>query len=542
MGIYRMRTEFGKHLKIVLAVVGFIFIVGAVYTFRPAPPGRERPGEDMGPIAVVNGIPISRGEFNAVWSRRADMAKRQGVNSTREFANIRAGVFRELVDSRLRLTAAKKMGIDISQDAVDERLEEMVTEYLKEGRRRALGDVSNEQERIDPREDRQYKDVLAQAGTSVWEMEERARRDIPEGQVQVQVAQEGIEEAIRKRVGKITDKDINASYDTYKVRQIVLMPGKVPEEQLKNRANKIVKEARSGADFVKLVEEHSEGPSKSRGGETEYSLDMHVQTLQMAMQGFIMTPPEIWPAVKKLKPGGVSGVITTDLGLYIVKLEGITSNKPEKLDKKAKTERRKQIQQIAEIEGRLDFEKRMRLKSDVKVEDPEMAGYWYLIQAGEQRAERNDAGYKKQMALAASQFKRALKEQPNNVFAAVKYAEILEEQGKVKQAVKVLYPMLEGKSAPAQGADMRVWLGNMCVKLGGEEDKKRALTQYQKASGAAVFDKSIHQQLMMKFKDLGREDLVAAEEDWIADFDRKTKARQEREAAEKEKKAPKSGG
>ncbi len=542
MGIYRMRTEFGKHLKVGLAVVAFIFIVGAVWQFGAAPPGSRQRGDQKVPIAVVNGIPISRGEFDAVWSRRADLAKTQGVKSTLQLARFRASVFQELVDSRLSLTAAKEMGIDVSQGAVDERREELITEYLKQGRRSALGKVSKEEEEIDPRDDRRYKDTLAQAGRSVLEMEERARMEIPEAQVRVEVAQQGVRDAIKKRIGKITDKDIDASYGVYKVRQIVLEPGKMPEEQLKSRAQKIVKQARDGADFAKLAEEYSQGPFKNMGGQTEYSLDRYAQSVQMAMQGFVMTPLEIWPAVKKLKVGGVSNVITTDMGLYIVKLEGITSAKPDKLDKKAKAERRKQIQQVGELQGLLDFDKLMRRKSDVKVDDPEMAGYWYLSQARKLRGERNEKGYEKQIALAAAQFRRALKVQTNNPYAAVTYAQVLEEQGKVKDAVKVLYPMLEGGSVPVQGADVRMWLGDMFVKLGGEEDKERAITQYEKASGAAVIDRGIHQQLVTKFKDLGREDLAAAEEEWITKFDERAKIRQEREAAEKNKKSPKSGG
>ncbi|GAG29537.1 unnamed protein product, partial [marine sediment metagenome] len=53
MGIYKMRTEFGTHLKIVLGVVAVIFIVGVFWGFGT--PVSKRGPETQGPktLAVV---------------------------------------------------------------------------------------------------------------------------------------------------------------------------------------------------------------------------------------------------------------------------------------------------------------------------------------------------------------------------------------------------------------------------------------------------------------------------------------------------------
>ncbi|GAG49337.1 unnamed protein product, partial [marine sediment metagenome] len=238
-----------------------------------------------------------------VWFPVVQNARDRGINSTRRLADLRADIFQQLVDSRLRLSAAQKMGVDISEKAVKQKREEMVVEYLKNSRRKILGELSEKRDKSDPRKDREYARQLASLGTSVSLMQEQARRLIPESQVRVQMAAEAIQDYYREKAGPITDKDVESSYDVYKVRQIMLRSGKLPEEQMKTRADNILKQAKSGTDFEQLVKDNSDGPIADRGGQTEYSLDRYVSTLQMAAQGFMMSPPELWPAVKKMKPG-----------------------------------------------------------------------------------------------------------------------------------------------------------------------------------------------------------------------------------------------
>ncbi len=147
--------------------------------------------------------------------------------------------------------------------------------------------------------------------------EKEARRLIPESQVRVQMAAEAIQDYYRKKAGPITDKDVESSYDVYKVRQIMLRSGKLPEEQMKTRADTILKQARSGKDFEQLVKDNSDGPMASKGGEMEYSFDRYVSNLQMAAQGFMMSPRELWPAIKKMKFVGFTGMEFKSTGNHL---------------------------------------------------------------------------------------------------------------------------------------------------------------------------------------------------------------------------------
>lgn len=501
MSIYKMRTEFGKYAKPILYLIALIFIVGAVWQFGAAPQGTTEETERREkPLATVNGLPITQQEFDAVWTQAAKSASDQGMSSTLQLADMRSQIFYSLVQNRLLLTAARQMGIQVTSDDVDKRLDQLVVEYLKQQRRLVLGKLTPAQERLDPREDPDYRDELAKNDLSIKQQEDVAKLLNPRSQVEAQVAAEAVQKAIEKSVGAVTDKDVTNSYKVYQIRQIVLTPGKLPREQMMNRANKIVKEARSDADFAKLAKDNSQGPT----GVTQYSFD-----------SAWTFPPAVGKAIEKMKPGQVSDVIDAGSQLYIVKLETVQTKLPPKLDKKAKKERRDQIKQTRLMMAQIEFRQKMNEKSDVRVTDPEMLGYWQLMQA--QQNAGNPAVYQKHRSMAVAALKRAITVDRGNTFATAKLAQTLQQDGQNKQALELLYQLMEGEQSTAQGADLRIMLGDLLVKEGKKDE---ALKQYQKASDSAVSDRTAHERLMGKFRELGRPELVAVEQQRIENIDK----------------------
>lgn len=509
MSIYRMRTEFGKHLKIILGLVAAVFIVGAVWQFGAAPPGvRGRDEERKKPIATVNGMEISQAEFDAAWVSASRNAAQSGMRSTLQMANLRAQIFAQLVQSRLTMAAAKSLGVNISDADVEREVDKLVVEYLRNNRRLVLGTLTDAQEKKDPREDQQYKSELARSGMSIAQQEQIARSLAPEGTVRSALAAEAVEKAIKARFGKVTDKDVTDSYNVYRVRQIVLLSGSLPEEQLAERAKKIHEKAKAGEDFAKLARENSEGPFKEQGGEMEYSFDSQW-----------LFPPEVRKSLESLKPGQISDVIETDRGVFVVKLEGVTAKLPEKFDAEVKKERREQIQQTRQMMAQMEFQQEIRKKADVKVHDDEMAGYWNLMTA--QEAGFGQPDYKKHTALAMKAFERKIKTDPGNDWATAKLAEIYKQEGKNKEATRLLYQLLDSPTSTAQGADLRIMLGDLLAAGGKPEDKDAAIEQYKKASDAAINDRMIHEQLVAKYQEMGRSDLVEYEKQWMSDFDKR---------------------
>lgn len=532
MSIYKMRTQFGGALKVLLGLIAFGFLIGAIFSFGAAPggSGRQQAGaSDV--VATVNGMEIERGEFDTAWQRAVDEAAEMGVRSPLQLADRKGMVFMQLVQSRLILSAAKDMGVDVSDRKVEDEIDKAVTAYLNQNREVVLGKPGKAEKRPkDPRDDSEYRDALRSIESSVAQQEEFAKARIPEEQVRAQIAQQGIQDKLKAGIKPVTEADVKSSYNVYKLRQIFLPLSGLPKEQVSAKAKKIHDAATRGGDFAKLANENSQGPSKTSGGETEYSFDNR-WTL----------PQQLRDKVERMKPGDVSPVIETPYGLYIVKLESVTPKPPAKLDKKTTTARRKEIQQDREMTAQMAFQENLDRGKKVKVMDPELEAYWAMFEA--QRSFSDKAAYDKKMKLALTKLKEAVKEHPNNTVASAKLAQMLDQQGKTEEAIRVLYPMLEGENAATEGADLRMLLGDMLMKKG---EKDKALEQYKIASEVAP--KTVpqtylqtHQELMAKFQELSRPDLVAAEQKLIDQYNEQLKA-MEKKAAKPAPSAPKPGG
>ena len=533
MSIYSMRTWFRSSMaeKLLMGILAGIFIIGAVNYFGAAPGSkRDQNAGSKAVLAKVNGIPITQDEFDVQWSQMKENASHMGVSSTTQLADMRAQIFARLVQSRLLLSAAQKMGVSVSERDIDNALDAKVVERLKENRKMVLGQVSREQEKLDPRNDSDYKNELTKNGMSLAQQEEMAKAMFPRTMIQAELAAQGIQNAIKAKVGKISDKDVEDSYNIYKIREITLIKGKLPEAQLQNKAKGIQKEASSGGDFAKLARDNSDDPMKSNGG-----------AFSMTFESQQMFPPEFVAAVLKLKPGQVSKVIDTDRGIYIARLESVEKKLPAKFDNKTKRARRKQVEQMREYPELANIQKMMTAQPGVSANNAEMRGYWHMMQA--QQSMMDQGKYRKEMNLAMASFDKAYTQDPSNDYAAVKLVQLWKENGKTKEAKELLANLLMGKNSAVEGADLRVMLGDMLLADGKPDSKDQALKQYQKASEIAVNDRSIHEQLQAKFKSLGRADLAANEAKMIANYDQRMKemqAQQQKAMEEQTKRASKN--
>jgi len=126
-------------------------------------------------------------------------------------------------------------------------------------------------------------------------------------------------------VDKITlsEKEIKAYYndhqeafktpETVKARHILILVEKTAAEadrkNLKAKAEGILARLKAGEDFAKLAEENSDDPgSKSKGGD-----------LGFFEKGSMV--PAFEAAAFSLKPGELSGIVETEYGYHIIKVE-----------------------------------------------------------------------------------------------------------------------------------------------------------------------------------------------------------------------------
>lgn len=111
--------------------------------------------------------------------------------------------------------------------------------------------------------------------------------------------------------------------EAYRARQVFfkLLPTATEEEKKRvtARAAKVLQEARKGADFAELARKNSEDQSAKEGGD-----------LGFLKKGELL--PEFENVLVKMKPGEVSGLITTAAGLHIIKLEEYRQGKQRTFD------------------------------------------------------------------------------------------------------------------------------------------------------------------------------------------------------------------
>ena len=97
----------------------------------------------------------------------------------------------------------------------------------------------------------------------------------------------------------------------YHLRQILLLPDPGESmEEVKTRAEHLVRQLNEGADFFELAAEFSDGSESLKGGD-----------LGFLKKADLLAP--LRAALEALNPGEVSPAIETDLGVHILRLEGI---------------------------------------------------------------------------------------------------------------------------------------------------------------------------------------------------------------------------
>ena len=162
MGIYKMRTEFGHHMKILLIVIAAIFVVAAFFTFSPPSANKSNSQSESseGPdvIATANGKDILRSDFDAMFEKKyGDQSQQQPecIKSALTFANERTGLFGLLMQNAIVVSVAKQNGVQISRSEVDAEIDRTVDYYLRQDREKVLPEDEQETSCLRPEERQQ---------------------------------------------------------------------------------------------------------------------------------------------------------------------------------------------------------------------------------------------------------------------------------------------------------------------------------------------------------------------------------------------------
>ncbi len=265
-------------LPIALCVVALL--VPVVSAQSPIQDGEGKPLVD-GIAAIVNAEIIAVSELQTEMADETFRlkARYEGNEFTERLSQKRYEILTRMIEHKLQLQEAKDKKISIS----DEELEKV----WEQVRRNPAGF---------PPAAIQSKAVLRE------ELMVRRVRDM-EIRRGILVSPEEIRAYYKEQQRLFT------SPDTHHIRQILLLP-KLGEnmEMLKTRAEVLMSQLDENTSFEKLAELFSDGPESVTGGDL----------------GFVTKDDLLAPlraAMDKLKPGEVSPLIETEIGIHILRLE-----------------------------------------------------------------------------------------------------------------------------------------------------------------------------------------------------------------------------
>jgi peptidyl-prolyl cis-trans isomerase SurA len=248
-----------------------------------------------GIAAVVNDEIITIRELNSEYEPVAKEAeKREGPLSAEAAKKLKSAVLDSLIDKVLVRQKIKELKIVITPEELRQTIEEIKRQngMSQEQMEAALlaRNVTFDQ----------YK-------TQLKEQLERVRLMSQEVKAKIQVSEREVREYYEANSALYTEET------NFRARHIFLKIGKNAGQdeirRVKEKAAKVILEAKINGDFAGLAKKYSDDPGAAKDG----------GNLGTFKVGDML--PEIERTILKMNPGEISEIVTTPAGLHIIKLE-----------------------------------------------------------------------------------------------------------------------------------------------------------------------------------------------------------------------------
>jgi peptidyl-prolyl cis-trans isomerase C len=236
----------------------------------------KTPSEDA--IATVNGVEITVKDFTVKLRNALNLLGSASNVKEEETYNIKREALEALIEEKIMLLQAEKLGLKVTDEELKKRVEEIKKDYTNENFAQVFGG-----EKVD------YK---------IWSEELRKRL----------LLEKLVDQEVNSKIA-ITDEEIAAYYqanrnryyseETVHVAQIV-----VPTREM---ADAVLKRIQAGEDFNKVAREISTGPESAKGG------DLGVFTRGVMPEAFDRV-------VFSLPEGRASKVVKSPYGFHIFKV------------------------------------------------------------------------------------------------------------------------------------------------------------------------------------------------------------------------------
>ena len=243
-------------------------------------------------VVVVNSEPITNNEVRTKLLRTEQQMTAQGVAMPPR-SELARQVLERMISDKAQLQLARTTGVRIEESAVDNAVENVARQNqitVEELRRRMVADgIVYNQFRTE------LRDELLVGRLRQREVESR-----------VTVTEQDIDQFLREQEG---NNDL-ASQEINLAQILIAVPENATPEQvatLQAKAQQAADRARAGTDFTALVNEFSDAPVKTSGG-------------QMGLRGADRYPPLFVNAVRNLRAGSLVGPLRSGAGFHILKV------------------------------------------------------------------------------------------------------------------------------------------------------------------------------------------------------------------------------
>jgi peptidyl-prolyl cis-trans isomerase D len=367
-------------IKLLLAAIVIVFVLWGVGSYM-AQPRQESVAEVNGDVISLREFQI---HYERLIEYYRDLFKGNLTPEAIKALNLRRALLDELIERHLLLQEARRLGFEVTDEELMGSLvgvpdfqvggrfsKERYQQFLRSKR---LGAAEFEAEQRNQLAIRKLYD-LAQGAVHVTEAEVRDRYRveqerinlsfirlstesfIPEVKITAEEIKEGYErnkESLREPPKvqveylaypylhfsskvQLSKEEIEAFYQRHResrfhqpmairVRHILFRvpagAGAQQKEEVRLRAEGVLREARSGGDFPRLAKEHSGDPSSAQGGDVGW-----------LVKGQIM--PDLEQTAFALKRGEISGVLESPSGYHILKVEETKQAKSRSLEESA---------------------------------------------------------------------------------------------------------------------------------------------------------------------------------------------------------------
>jgi len=287
-------------LKRVTCIHIVAILIGLLAAVLPAQSEDVEKRQTEERAAVVNGATITREEFDREVLRIQGALLGRGRPLTcAQIASVSKEVIESLIRREILYQESRKAGIKIDKKEMDKEVDVLKKQFLS---------------------DAEYKNELGRRNLSEDMLRANLERTLS---VQKYVERQFLEKA------KVTDGDITAYYESHlylfkqplqvRVSHILIQSDSKWEasrkQEARRKAEQILKNLKKGDDFAALAREHSDGPTRTNGGDLGY-----IKKGQLEKQ--------FESVIFDLKSGETSDIIETDYGFHLFK---VMDKKPESI-------------------------------------------------------------------------------------------------------------------------------------------------------------------------------------------------------------------